>query len=291
VQLAPRSVPNRLNLARAYQLARQPDKALATLDEALKLDPDNFVVLTRAATTALASGNFDAGNRYVDRMAKLQPESPVTLAMQGDLAMRAKDYSRALDLYQRAGARAPSGVLVVSQFVAGQRAGVANPEKPMVDWLRTNPDDVMVRLALGEYRQGKGDLAGARQEYETALAKQPDNGAILNNLAYVYLESGDPKALATAERAYAKMPDSPAVQDTYGWALLKAGQTDKALGLLRTASSALPGNPEVQLHLGEALMAARKVPEAVRVLKGLQGPNVPPTIAARATALLQKSGQ
>jgi putative PEP-CTERM system TPR-repeat lipoprotein len=291
VQLAPRSVPNRLNLARAYQMSQQPDQALATLDQALTLEPDNFVVLTRAATTALAAGKYDKGQQYVDRMVKLQPESPVTLAMQGDLAMRAKEFSKALDLYQRAGARAPSGVLVVSQFVAGQRAGIANPEKPMVDWLRSNPDDVMVRLALGEYRQGKGDLAGARQEYEAALAKQPDNGAILNNLAYVYLESGDPKALATAEKAYAKLPDVPAVQDTYGLALLRAGQADKALSLLRSASSALPGNPEVQLHLGEALLAARQISEGQRVLKGLQGANVPPAIAARATELLQKSGQ
>jgi Tfp pilus assembly protein PilF len=179
----------------------------------------------------------------------------------------------------------------VSQFVAGQRAGIANPEKPLVDWLRINPDDIMVRLALGEYRQGKGDFAGARQEYEAALAKQPDNGAILNNLAYVYLESGDPKALATAEKAYAKLPDVPAVQDTYGLALLRAGQADKALSLLRSASSALPGNPEVQLHLGEALLAAKQVSEGQRVLKGLQGTNVPPAIAARATELLQKSGQ
>jgi len=249
------------------------------------------VVLTRAATTALAAGKYDKGQQYVDRMVKLQPESPVTLAMQGDLAMRAKEFSKALDLYQRAVARAPSGVLVVSQFVAGQRAGIANPEKPMVDWLRSNPDDIMVRLALGEYKQGKGDLTGARQEYEAALAKQPDNGAILNNLAYVYLESGDPKALATAEKAYAKLPDVPAVQDTYGLALLRAGQPDKALSLLRSASSALPGNPEVQLHLGEALLAAKQVSEGQRVLRGLQGANVPPAIAARATELLQKSGQ
>jgi len=87
------------------------------------------------------------------------------------------------------------------------------------------------------------------------------------------------------------MPDSPAVQDTYGWALLKAGQSDKALALLRTAASALPGNPEVQLHLGEALIAVKQVSEAERVLKGLQGPNVPPPIAARANELLERKAR
>jgi len=289
--LSPKSVPYRLNLGRAYLLAGQPDKAEATLDEAVALEPDNFVALTRAATTALAAGNYDAGKRYVDRMAKLQPQSPATMALQGDIAMRAGEYSKALSLYERAAVQAPSNVLTVSQFAAAKRAGVAAPEKVLTNWLQKNPDDIMVRLALGEFKQAKGDLAGARQEYEAALAKQPENGAILNNLAYVYLESGDPKALSTAERAYAKMPNSPAVQDTYGWALLKAGQTDKALSLLRTASSGLPGNPEVQLHLGEALVAAKQMPEAERVLKGLQGPSVPPAIAARAAELLQKTGR
>jgi cellulose synthase operon protein C len=291
VELAPRSVPYRLNLARAYSSARDPDKALQTLDEALRIEPDNFVALTRAATTALAAGKFDAGQKYVAQMEKLQPESPVTLAMRGDLAMRSGEFAKALAYYERAAAKAPSGVLAISQFIAGQRAGVATPEKPLLDWLRANPDDVIGRLTLGEYKQAKGDLAGALQEYETALAKSPDNGAILNNLAYLYIEKGDSRALETAERAYRKMPDTPAVQDTYGWALLRAGQTDKALGLLRTAASALPGNPEVQLHLGEALIAARQIPEAQRVLKALQGSNVPPPIAARATELLEKMGQ
>jgi putative PEP-CTERM system TPR-repeat lipoprotein len=288
VQLAPGNMQNRLNLARAYSLAQDPDKAQATLDEALQREPDNFMVLTRAATTALAAGKFDAGQQYVDRMVKLQPESPVTLAVQGDLAMRAGEFSKALDFYQRAATRAPSGLLAITQFVAGQRAGVANPEKPVVDWLQAHPSDVMARLALGEYKQAGGDFGGAVKEYEAALATQPENGAILNNLAYVYLETGDARALATAERAYAKLPDSPAIQDTYGWALVQAGQPEKALGPLRTAASALPGNPEVQLHLGEALIATKQFPEAERVLKGLQGPKVPPPIAARATELLER---
>ena len=291
VALTPRSVPYRLNLARAYSAAREPDKALQTLDEALKLEPDNFVALTRAATTALAAGKFDAGQKYVAQMEKLQPESPVTLAMRGDLAMRTDEFAKALSYYERAAAKAPSGVLAISQFIAGQRARVATPEKPLLDWLRANPDDVIARLTLGEYKQARGDLAGALQEYETALAKAPDNGAILNNLAYLYIEKGDSRALETAERAYRKLPDTPAVQDTYGLALLRAGQPDKALGLLRTAASALPGNSEVQLHLGEALAAAGQVPEARRVLKALQGPNVPPPISARATELLEKIGQ
>ena len=291
VELAPKSVPYRLNLARAYSIARQPDKAQQALDEALKIEPDNFVVLTRAATNALAAGNFESGQKYVDRMTKLQPESPVTLAMLGDLAMRGQDHTKALGYYQRAAAKAPSGVLVVSQFIAGQRAKVPNPEQPVVDWLKANPDDVLVRLTLGEYRQAKGDFDGALKEYETALAKQPDNPAILNNLAYLYVEKGDSRALATAERAYGKMPDSPAVQDTYGLALLRAGQTDKALELLRSAASALPGNPDVQLHLAEALIAARQVAEAQRVLKPLQGPNVPPPIAAKAAKLLEGAGK
>jgi len=289
VELEPKSVPNRLNLARAYALGREPDKALAVLDEALALEPDNFVVLTRAATTALAAGDADRGRKYVDRMAQAQPESPVTLAMQGDLAMRAGDPAKALAFYDRASAKAPSSILAISRFMAGQRARVAEPEKPLVDWLRNNPDDVLGRLALGEYKQARGDMAGALMEYETALAKQPDNGAILNNLAYLYIEKGDSRALATAEKAYAKLPDSPAVQDTYGLALLRAGQADRALELLRTASSALPGNVEVQLHLGEALIAARQLQEAQRILKPLTGPNVPAPIAARATELLKRA--
>jgi len=83
--------------------------------------------LTRAATTALAAGKFDAGQKYVAQMEKLQPESPVTLAMRGDLAMRTDEFTKALSYYERAAAKAPSGVLAISQFIAGQRPGSHRP--------------------------------------------------------------------------------------------------------------------------------------------------------------------
>jgi predicted Zn-dependent protease len=76
----------------------------------------------------------------------------------------------------------------------------------------------------------------------------------------------DPRAVEVAAKAYAGLPQNPAVQDTYGLALVRSGSLDRGVELLRRAASALPGNAEVQLHLAEALLQAKQPAEARTVL-------------------------
>jgi Flp pilus assembly protein TadD len=102
----------------------------------------------------------------------------------------------------------------------------------------------------------------------------------------LYLESGDGRAVATAEKAYKALPEAPATMDTYGWALLGAGKTDQAVELLREASKGLPDNAEVQYHLAAALAEAGNKPEAVVLVKQSLGGQLAPAIRTDAQKLL-----
>ena len=76
----------------------------------------------------------------------------------------------------------------------------------------------------------------AAEQFELVLKAFPNNVDALNNLAWIYTEQKDPKAVATAERAYKLAPKSAAVQDTYGWALVEADQAKTALPILAEAA-------------------------------------------------------
>jgi Tfp pilus assembly protein PilF len=56
-----------------------------------------------------------------------------------------------------------------------------------------------------------------------------------------------------AEKAYRLAPRDANVADTYGWALVEAGQVEKGLRYLREAQVRAPNNTEIQSHLNEAL--------------------------------------
>ena len=114
--------------------------------------------------------------------------------------------------------------------------------------------------------------AGLYDQAEThlnaVLAKNPRQGDALNNLAWLYQKRGDPRAEATAQRAYLLAP-GPESADTLGWILTSGGAPARGEVLLRIAGSQQPADPRIQYHLAVALNDTGKKADAVKVLQGV----------------------
>ena len=110
-----------------------------------------------------------------------------------------------------------------------------------------------MRRELASIYLESGDLEAARREHETLFAEFPEDVGILNNLAWIYARFGDERALALARQAYDANPGHPGVLDTLGWILVRDGQTDEGLRLLRKAFIRAPKQPEVRFHIAVAL--------------------------------------
>jgi tetratricopeptide (TPR) repeat protein len=100
-------------------------------------------------------------------------------------------------------------------------------------------------------------LLKAIADYESLLAKMPNNTSVLNNLAYLLAENDErlPEALQYAKRALDARPNDPSFMDTYGYVLYKSGDVSKAEELLvaavqRYEQDVAPIPPEVYEHLG-----------------------------------------
>jgi tetratricopeptide (TPR) repeat protein len=85
------------------------------------------------------------------------------------------------------------------------------------------------------------------------MAQQTDNPIVLNNLAWLYHEAGDKRALELAKRAHELAPESPEILDTYGWILFVEGSREQGLALLKKAEERAPDNPDVGYHTASAL--------------------------------------
>jgi Flp pilus assembly protein TadD len=113
---------------------------------------------------------------------------------------------------------------------------------------------------------------------------------VASQLAYLYLEHGGDVnvALSLAQLASQRMPRSPEVADTLGWAYYRLGVPASAVVQLEECVQKVPGNPVFQYHLGMAYMAAGRFGFAQRSLQRAlkESPSFP--FAASARAALEK---
>ena len=254
LQLAPNSAKAHMGMAMAQAAAGNLAAVRNELTTALKLDPSNPEALTEMTMLEANSGNIAAARRHAGVLQSQYPKSPAGFALEGDLLLGQNKPGDAAKLYEKAFALAPSGTTALSLFRAQYRAGnKATAYEKMGSWLKANPDDHRSRAHLAAAYKADGQAKEAARHLEYILGKTPDNIAVQNDLALVYSDLRDPRALPLAEKAYARQPKAAQIADTYGWVLLNSGQAEKGLGILRKAADLAPKDPSIRYHLAQAL--------------------------------------
>jgi tetratricopeptide (TPR) repeat protein len=146
---------------------------------------------------------------------------------------------------------------------------------------------------LGSLLDSKGEWQKAQDQYQKALAVQPDYPVAANNLAYSMLEHGGNLnvALSLAQTARRGLPNLPSTADTLGWAYYYQGAYGSAISALEQAVDGNPQNPTFHYHLGMAYAKDDKYANAKKELKtALQiNPNLPQ--AGQIKQLLEQTSQ
>ena len=156
--------------------------------------------------------------------------------------------------------------------------------------IEENPKRVETYMALASVYEKQGNWEEAKRVTERAHSLDPTSPFIANNLAYLYLEHGGDinRALSLAQQAKQKLPDSPVVSDTIGWAYYKLRSPDAAVTQLSESVRRAPGNPIYHYHLGMAYIAAGRHASAERSLQQALSVNPDfPYAASAKTALHQ----
>jgi predicted Zn-dependent protease len=132
----------------------------------------------------------------------------------------------------------------------------------------------------------------ARKIYEASLKQNANDGIVLNNLAYLIVESGgDPDlALTYAQRARKEMPHEAGFADTVGVIYLKKNLVDNALEIFEDLVRKNPGYPVFRLHLGEALLRKGETAKARKELQVALASKPSTEETARIKELLAKAG-
>ncbi len=129
--------------------------------------------------------------------------------------------------------------------------------------LKKFPDQVDILYAQAEHQSAIGDIDGAEKTYQRILQLDAGNIDALNAYGYLLLTKTDrqKEAAGMIQKAIYLYPDSPAVQDSYGWMLFLQGDAQGALVWLQRAYSAYRRG-EITAHYVEVLAALGQLPLA-----------------------------
>lgn len=131
------------------------------------------------------------------------------------------------------------------------------------------PDDLGLRMALGDAWIREGTLAKAAQQYEFVLPKQPRNPIVLNNLAWIYAKNKDPRAIKFAEDANKAAPNSREIQDTLGQQLIDSSAqeaVERGVWLMRLARANGLATADAALGLARGLVKLKQNDQAKPLL-------------------------
>jgi putative PEP-CTERM system TPR-repeat lipoprotein len=207
VQLQPKSPLALYRLARALVGNSESRAATEALRQALVLKPDFFEAYAALVDIEVRNGQFPAATNAARQAQKMVAKSPVGFALEGKVLTAEKRFLEAIKLYEAAHGIAKDGESLVALHTAYVLADkTAEGDARLAQWLKTFPDDPMVRLYAAENALMRGGYKEAIAHYEWLQQKQPDNLIVLNKLAWAYSQVKDPRALEIAEHAYKLEP-------------------------------------------------------------------------------------
>lgn len=279
VAARPGTVEPLLRLAGALVAVKDYDKAIEKLREALAINPDLYQASRGIVAIYVVSGRTDQALVEIKAIQRRTPNDMRGYFLEGDLWGSQQKWREAEVAFRAAQKRAPDDAVVavkVHATVTEAGRGVA-ADAEAEKWLQGHPKDVTLRNYLAERAVRKPDYKTAVRHYQELIALQPDNPVYLNNLAWVAGESGDPKALSYAQKAYALAPANSAVLDTLGMLLVKQGDVAQGLEKVRKAVQLTPNRSDYRLHLAKALIKAGDKEAARKELEALaQASSQPP---------------
>lgn len=227
--------------------------SLAEIAEA-PVDPElQAALLVESVRIEIAAGAADRARASLERLQSGAPDAPSLPFLTAEvLLLEGREAEAMVGYAELASAGDRRSVLRLAALQ--QQTGEPNAAVSLLDgWLQAHPEDEAAQL-LRANALLRSDRKRAIAQYE-AMA-DGDNPVALNNLAWLYMEAGDERAVATAERALALAPDDANIADTLGWILVQSGQAERAIGLIRRSSEQKPDDATVRYHLGVAYLDA-----------------------------------
>lgn len=251
----PSSAAAFVKIAALHMAMQKPAEAADALKKALSLQPGYLEAQVALISVEQARGNRDQALSLARTIQKQHEKSPEGHVLEAELLMTQHKLEPAIAAYERAYTLGRTAPLTMKLHAALRQAGrEKDADRYVEQWLKEHPADTVVHAYLAQSYLNIGQNKQAIKHYEAVLQQESQDIRTLNNLAWLYQQEKDSRALQYAEKAYARDSSNPSVLDTLGWILVEHGDHARGLGLLQKAVTLAPDAMEIRYRLALGLV-------------------------------------
>jgi predicted Zn-dependent protease len=224
-----------INIAlEALKKQKKPEEAITLLAPLVKQFPENVFLHSRYVESLVRAGQKDQAKEHAATQVKLGTRNVIAMS---EAYMQVPDY--------------PSAIALL-------RSGIA-----------AKPEEVDLQFQLGSVLERSGDRKASEAIFTKVLEKNPEHAPSLNYLGYMWAENGVnlERAQEMLTRAVGQEPDNGAYVDSLGWVYFRLGQLELAEKYLTDATRLLPRDPTVHEHLGDVLAKRGDMQRALQLYR------------------------
>ena len=198
-----------------------------------------------------------------------------------NLSLREKNYDEAFKTAGRYSARSPldCAALRLAGYALSLKKQYAGALPYFSKVVKIDSMDAGGWFELGSCYERNGDITAAADAFRRVLRLRPGDPAASNYLGYMWAEKGMEldSAEILLESALTKDPANGAFLDSYAWVLYQQGNLDKAYLFITEAIVRINNDPVVFEHLGDILHKRNDIAGAAKAYcKSLEyGPDKP----------------
>jgi tetratricopeptide (TPR) repeat protein len=233
------------------------DKCRQTLDEAIKLDPENPGLWLQSAKLEIERGNLEPAERSLEKARGLAPKSGEADYLSGVVCQRWQKNQEAFEFYRSATEKQPTELAYL--LAQAEMLVVLNRSDEALAMLQTKviyfENSAVIRDACGQLLMQKGKYAQASDMFRQASVLVSDDMAIRERLAMAqyrnkeYREASETLARVLKDE---KMRTRADLHMALGECYLQVNRSRDAREAFEFATQSAPQNAQAWLGLGKA---------------------------------------
>ncbi len=235
-----------IHYAIALQSVDRIDAAADILADEIQASPDflrtYYQVATYGAQTNIVANTF---LKTIDAIVERLPEEPIVYVYRGIYHNARKEFKQAVEAFEKA---------------ESIDAGLPEDQRKL---------DAHFFFVYGAACERNGWLERAETYFRKCMVLEDDFAEAYNYMAYMWAEKGLnlEESEALVNKALELEPDNGAFVDTLGWVFYMQGKYDQALKKLKRAAELYPNDPTITEHLGDAYFKLGELDNALREWK------------------------
>jgi tetratricopeptide (TPR) repeat protein len=276
-------------------IENKPQDAVASFEQALKVDATNFDALNGLINLYAQTQQIDRAQAAIDQalssypnVAQLHYLKAQAYGFQRNIQMVEAELNKALEL--------DPGYLNAYFALGSLYINTKQEDRAIAEYqkiIARRPENVVPYTLIGILEDQRKNYDVAAENYRKALEKDPNAIIAANNLAWLYAVTGKgnlDEALRLAQSVVQKKPNTAGFIDTLGWVYYKKNLHGPAVEQLRNAvrineaesrARNVSPSPTYHYHLGMALKgkgdreeSRRELETAIRISEKVPFPDV-----------------